>query len=106
MYIKIKNILQNNGILNYKGLDINKFKAGSHGYDFENDFCIVETFEENIENFSDVEELTYEEYQNILNEIKIKEKKNTDASKDGQLEDEINELKQAIAELSVQIATK
>ncbi|MFV3010413.1 hypothetical protein ACLD43_04570 [Clostridium botulinum] len=102
MYIKIKNILQNNGIIDYKGLDINKFRVGSHGYNFENDFCIVETTEKDTVKFSDVEELNYEKYQKILNEIKAKEENNINPSKK-QLEDEVNELKQAIAELSVQI---
>lgn len=60
MYIKIRNLIQENGNADYKGLDINKIK--NPFYDFENNLAYVEYNEEYSTN-NDLLEITEEQVQ-------------------------------------------
>lgn len=71
MYIKVIN-MNFNGQIDYKGLNINKFKAGTQVYDFENNVFLVNTNEE-VTTTSDILVITEEEYTHGKEEILSRE---------------------------------
>lgn len=91
-YVKLEGFQTESGNVNYKGLDINLFVAGSQVYDFEEDIFLVITDEEDIEMF-DAQELKAEEYNDMKREIQKRKETNHKS-----YEEEVTELKQLQAE--------
>ena len=89
MYIKVIN-MNFNGQIDYKGLNINKFKAGTQVYDFENNVFLVNTNEE-VSETEDISIITETEYNAIKLEIESREVEPTDT-----LEDRVNNLENVI----------
>ncbi|AJA42678.1 hypothetical protein DP125_13145 [Clostridium tetani] len=103
--LKILDINKNN-IMDYKGLNIDFFTAGSQFYYKENNIenCLVKT-EENLEfKHDDIVEITEEEYWNIIENYKPAEPELAEEQKKiEQLErDNINNMK-AMVELHAKI---
>ncbi|MCW6080871.1 hypothetical protein [Clostridium sporogenes] len=72
-YLKIINLIDNNGICQYKGLDISQFCIGTQMVDFEENTCVIKTMEEKIPNNPDLTALSEDDYisefKNIENKI-------------------------------------
>ncbi|MHB8036171.1 hypothetical protein CF069_20155 [Clostridium botulinum] len=68
-YLKIINLIDNNGICQYKGLDVNKFFAGSQMVNFEENTCVIKTMEEKIPNNSDLIVLSEDDYKTEFKNI-------------------------------------
>lgn len=64
-FVKIIN-LQNNGVFDYKGIDLDKIVAGSQAYDQDNKLVYVEYSSNKIPNHSDLSVVTTEEYQEAI----------------------------------------
>lgn len=76
-YVKINNILGiGGGAVDYKGLDVNKFIAGSQRYDINNNYCIVLTSEDFSE-VTDVKVIIKENYEALKTEIESNIKENS-----------------------------
>lgn len=98
MYVKIINI-NDNGNIDYKGLNINCFISGKQIYDYNNNYCIVETTESISINNIDLFILTEEQY---FQEKAIIET-NNNQNKPLSLEEQIEGLKAKNNELQVSI---
>lgn len=83
MLLKIKNIVGERGVIDYKGLDIDFFVAGSQYYKLDNSFCVLETTEDEIPESEDVEVLSIEQYNQYVKDItnEFKEYKSEDAKR-------------------------
>lgn len=68
--LKIKNIANNNGSVDYKGLNIESFIGGSQIYEHDLTFCCVFTSDDDIIFNDDIEEITKEQYEIYAKEIK------------------------------------
>ncbi|ABS41432.1 hypothetical protein [Clostridium botulinum] len=88
-YLKIINLIDNNGICQYKGLDVNKFFAGSQMVNFEENTCVIKTMEEEIPKNSDLTVLSEDDY---ISEFKNIENKRL--SEKPKSEEEISQEKQ------------
>lgn len=69
--LKIHNI-GSNGVIDYKGLNIEMFVPGSALYPYDltvSDFCYVKTTEENIPNHPDILDVDQEEYDSFRLEL-------------------------------------
>ncbi|MEG0693882.1 MAG: hypothetical protein RR444_12470 [Oscillospiraceae bacterium] len=69
MFVKISNIIQGGGTVDYKGIDTKLFIPGTQVYDFDNNFCIVETKSADILDNTDLKEITEEEYNSTKDKI-------------------------------------
>lgn len=90
---KISNLHQADGMCDYKGLNINKFIAGSQVYDLSNNLCLIKTTEESIIQNADITILADQEYNTLKSEID-KNKANQSAS----INDRISALEVAMAQ--------
>lgn len=88
MYIKINNLIQKNGVADYKGLDLNNIVCGTQLYPSDNKAYFVYDMELNAEIISmvDVEVISESQYLEVKNEIE----KESPIS----LEEEIKQLKE------------
>lgn len=96
-FVKISNLIQMNGIADYKGLDIDKFVPGMQLYPNlrENNICMVVTLEENIPTYKDIKIVTEEEYNLFKEEIK----KDSPATEEEILKERIASLELAMANI-------
>lgn len=105
-YVKVTNILELDGTVNYKGLDISKFIPGSQVYPDPIEFCLVITTQESLPTHADIVELSEAEYlyekQAVLDSLPKPFDAQGEVSK---LQTENAELKQAVAELTLMLAT-
>jgi|GEM_PF-1202895 len=72
-FFNIKNIkpYAGGGIIDYKGMDIEKFVPGSQVYAYDVSECVIATTEDDFQGTSeDVIELTQEEYEAKVEELK------------------------------------
>ena len=66
-FLKIRNI--GNGVIDYKGLDINQFLPGFQVYPSGVDYCLVATNEDDFTEHTDVQEITQAEYEQERDEV-------------------------------------
>lgn len=69
--LKISNILEPHGAIDYKGLDIDKFKAGTQLYSNDLQWCVLYTNEDDYNQHPDIVELgetTYHEIRDAINQ--------------------------------------
>ncbi|MEK5070785.1 hypothetical protein [Sporosarcina sp. FSL K6-1508] len=99
-YVRITDFLIE-GAANYKGLDVDLFIPGSQHYDFENEVCVISTRQDNYEPHSDLQELSFDDYE-IAKEIIVQNSPQTQEKND--IEKLREDLKNAIMELSMAIA--
>ncbi|RXM79258.1 hypothetical protein DP144_00135 [Clostridium tetani] len=106
MFLKINNLINETKEADYKGISLNNIIPFSQVYDFDKNFCILRVNIPNTEGHPDIEEISKDDYAKIKKEInqfkKIEEESNPNQIEKLQKENE--ELKQAVAELSVQIS--
>lgn len=95
MFLKINNIRNSSGKIDYKGLDINRFIAGTQCYPYDCTSCCVASEEQDINN-KDVEIITEEQYYQHKSEFEESIKKNNPVS----LEEKIKIQEAAILELA------
>lgn len=106
MIVKIIDI-NKNGVIDYKGLNIDLFVAGSQFYYKENDIenCLVKTKEDLTEfKHDNVIKIIDDEYWNIIKKYKAKPELTKEQEKILELEQKIKEQNQAIADLTTMIA--
>lgn len=103
-YIKIVNLIDNGGIADYKGLDINMIVPGSQEYTQNHAQCILATKQAIVKSHIDITELTEVEYQaekKFFLDGLPKSKSVEDMSADIELlQAENAELKQAVLDLT------
>ncbi|MCW3793511.1 hypothetical protein OM416_18105 [Paenibacillus sp. LS1] len=101
VYLKIVNIVSNNGVIDYKGLNIDLFVPGSQVYPLSGNYCLLGTTQEVVVGFhEDVIVLTAEDYESLKNEFITSQPVLMDYEKEiRQLKDENLELQMALIEI-------
>lgn len=105
MFVKINHLLNERGQADYKGLDISMNVPGSQIYALidGNNYCVLETGETILPDHPDLIELDHLTYEQEREEILSKITPPTDPVEE--LKKENAELKQAIADLTMTMAT-
>ncbi|WP_202710584.1 hypothetical protein [Sporosalibacterium faouarense] len=94
-YVKIANLVQENGKCDYKGLDISKNITGKQVYPINENSAYLITVQETIPNHSDLIEITKEDYEKKVNELKNDDRVTTT--------DKINQQQIQIDDLTLQL---
>ncbi|MTI46658.1 MAG: hypothetical protein FH761_02360 [Firmicutes bacterium] len=87
MKLKINNIQQEDGYIDYKGLDMKSFKPGSQRYKMDGSYCVLETKETDLPDTPDITIINDTEYEILRQEIE--NEKNQYKSKEQEQIDEL-----------------
>lgn len=99
-YFKVIDFL-NDGVADYKGLDISQFIYGSQEYDTTNKVCVIATRQDEYTPHEDLQELALEEYEITRGII---QQSSPQAQEKTELENLRNDLNEAIMEMTMLIA--